>query len=101
MAADILDGSLVLKPSRRQLANLLNVSAAYIAVAAQLSPEKRKAIIAGRDDTTSFARLLNPSAKQLALPAPTIVDDATLVSIVRVGGVDRTLNAAALVEAAQ
>jgi hypothetical protein len=112
IAADILAGSAVFQPSARMLSTLLGVSVVYIGIAAQLSPEKRKAIIAGRN-STSFHALLNPPEPQLALPAPKAIDDSTnghvsasiadaeLITIARTVGAERMLAAAVAAEAAQ
>jgi hypothetical protein len=68
LAADLADGRAVIQLSTRQLAGLLDVSETYIRTAQQLTPEKRRAILSGRD-TTSFRRL-TPPGPHLTLPAP-------------------------------
>jgi hypothetical protein len=94
LAADIIDGVVTLQLSAQQVAQVLDVSVSYVALAQRLSPEKRKAILAGRDSMP----LLAPPARRLALPAPTDIDDATLVEVIRTVGIDRTLAAAVEVE---
>jgi hypothetical protein len=98
LAAAILAGDTDLKPSMRQLAQLFGVSVTYIGVAQQLSAAKRKAIISGQD-AVSFTDLLNGAKAPLALPAPKLVSDAELEAIISSAGLERTLNAAAAVEA--
>jgi hypothetical protein len=98
MAAAILAGDAGFKPSMRQLAQIFGVNVVYIGLAQQFSPAKRKAIIAG-EDVTSFTALLNPPKAPLALPAPKFVTDETLKETIRIAGIERTLNAAAAVEA--
>jgi hypothetical protein len=56
IAGAILAGDAALKLTASQLAKLLGVNAAYVALAAELSPGKRQAIASGADDT-SFAML--------------------------------------------
>jgi hypothetical protein len=51
-----LAGDVAIELTATQLAKLLGVSVAYIALAAKLSPSKRAAIASGRDET-SFATL--------------------------------------------
>jgi hypothetical protein len=101
LAADVLAGLAAFEPSRRQLSTSFGVSVTYIAAAARLTPEQRKAIIEGRD-STSFRTLLNPPEPQFALPAPkAVLDDAQVIGFVRSVGVTRVLDAAVLIEAAQ
>jgi hypothetical protein len=105
IAADVLAALAVFQPSVRQLSILLAVSTAYISVAARFSPEKRRAIIEGHDNT-AFAALLSPPEPRLALPMPAssiatnneAIDDNTLFDIVVTAGIDRVLTAAAEVE---
>jgi hypothetical protein len=104
LAADLVDGVMTIQLTMRQVARLLGVSENYIRIAQRFSPAKRAAILAGRD-STSFAVLLNPSARCLALPAPKQpiidwagIDDATLSDVVRAVGIDRALAAAVAVE---
>jgi hypothetical protein len=98
IAADVLAGLAVIKPTARQVADMFGVSVAYIGIAKQLSPAKRRAIASGKD-STSFVALLNPPAERLALPAPTAsIDDATLANVVQLAGIDRVLAAAVSVE---
>ena len=78
-----------------------SVFPSYIWAAAKLSPEKRLAIIEG-NDTTSFTLLLDPPPP--ALPAPKAVEDSDLFDlfdVVRRAGVNRVLDVAAAVEAAE
>jgi hypothetical protein len=88
------------KPSLRWLSFLFGVCEPYIALAIKLSPERRQAIIAGRDQT-SFVTLLKAPERQLTLPKPEAISDAQLVDFVRAVGSNRVLNAAVAVEAAQ
>jgi hypothetical protein len=98
LAADVVDGIVTVQLSAKQVAQLLAVSVPYLALAQQLSPKKRAAILSGKDDT-SFAGLLNPPAPQLALPAPRLAitwdgasDDALLANV-RAAGITRTWTA--------
>ncbi len=100
VVADALDGLLIIQPTAKQLASMLSVSVAYVAIATQLAPEKRQAIIAGRDGTR-FANLLNPSEPRLALPKPAANGELELLNTVRKFGVARTLDACCAVEAAE
>jgi hypothetical protein len=108
VGANAAGGQTTIDWSVAQLAAALKVSRQYIDLARTLSPEKRQAIIDGRD-RTSFAALLKAPEPQLALPAPKRVvavngesiDDATLIAVVRNCGIERTLQAAMVVEAAQ
>jgi hypothetical protein len=102
LAANILAQPGPFHPAVNQLANMLRVSPAYIAVARQMSAAKRAAILAGYDKT-SFVGLLNGPKAPLALPAPKAangVGDAELLSIVRNAGIGRVLDAAIAVERA-
>jgi hypothetical protein len=98
LAADVVDGIVTVQLSAKQVAQLLAVSVPYLALAQQFSPEKRAAIMSGKDDT-SFVALLNPPAPQLALSAPRLAitwdgasDDALLANV-RAAGVSRTWTA--------
>jgi hypothetical protein len=99
LAADIADGIVTVQLSAKQVAQLLGVSVPYITLAQQFTPEKRAAILGGKDDT-SFVGLLNPPTPQLALPAPNRLaitwdgasDDALLANV-RAAGVARTWTA--------
>jgi hypothetical protein len=103
VAANAADGLIDIDWAITQLAAALKVSRGYIDLARTLSPEKRHAIIDGRDQT-SFAALLKAPP---ALPAPKQVngngkcDDAEIVAIVRKYGSGRVLDACVAVEAAQ
>jgi hypothetical protein len=105
LTAEVLEGAANYQPTRKELAQLLGVSGNYIDAARKLSPERRRAIIEGRDDT-SFAALLNPPEPQFALPMPAssiatngeAIDDNTLFNIVATAGVDRVLTTAVEVE---
>src|SRR5262245_24792982 len=100
LAADIFDGLAVLQPSARQLARQLGVNEGYVRLARDLTPEKRKAILSGRD-STSFRRLLNPLTARRALPAPTLkpaMTDEHLVALAQQLGADRWLSAGARAE---
>ena len=108
VGANATEGQTKIDWSVAQLAAALKVSRVYIDLARTLSPEKRQAIIDGRDDT-SFVSLLRAPEMHQALPAPKRrvvvngkgIDDATLLAIVRNAGIERTLQAAMVVEAAQ
>jgi hypothetical protein len=98
LAADVVDGVATVQLTAKQVAQLLGVSTVYIALAQQFTPEKRAAILNGKDDT-SFVALLNPPAPQLALPAPRLAitwdgasDDALLANV-RAAGITRTWTA--------
>lgn len=97
IAAQILEGDVAIRLSTRQLAQLVGVSVPYVAAAKQLSPAKRQAIASGRD-SMSFAALLKPPTKPLALPKP--VSDTQLVDIIKGVGIDRVLTIACEVEQA-
>ena len=97
LAAAVIEGDAGFKPSMRQLSQLFGVSVAYVGLARQFSPAKRKAIIAG-EATINFTTLLNGPKAPLALPAPKVVSDAELEAIISSVGIDRTLTAAAAVE---
>jgi hypothetical protein len=102
LAADVVDGLATIRLTTKQLAEIFNVSVPYIALARELSPEKRSGIITGTD-STSFAGLLNAPAPTLALPAPNwkaLIDDTSLFNIVSAVGIDRVLSAASAVEQA-
>ena len=104
LGAEILDGNTVIQNlTVKTIAGLVGVSVSSLLAAARTTPAQREEIKAGR-------RPLQPRQRQLALPAPvkplpTIVsadvDDATVINIVRVIGIQRTLEAAVAVEAAQ
>ena len=98
LVASVLEGDVGYAPSMGQLAQHFGVSLSYIALARKFSPAKRKAIIAG-EDAISFSALLNGPKAPLALPAPKRVSDAELEAIICSAGIERTLNAAASVEA--
>jgi hypothetical protein len=97
LAAAVLAGDVDFTPSQRQLASIFGVSVAYVGLARQFSPAKRKAIIAG-EATINFTTLLNGPKAPLALPAPKLVSDAELEEVIRIAGIDRTLTAAVAVE---
>jgi hypothetical protein len=98
LAADVVDGIVAVQLSAKQVAQLLGVSAPYIALAQQFSPEKRAAILSGKD-STSFVGLLNPPTPQLALSAPRLAitwneaNDDALLANVRAAGITRTWTA--------
>jgi hypothetical protein len=87
LAADLADGRAVIQLSTRQLARLLGVSETYIRLAQQLSPEKRRAILAGRNSIFNL-----PPRRLPALPAP-LVSDEQLTNLAHLVGPDRWLNA--------
>jgi hypothetical protein len=68
----------------------------YVRLAQQLSPERRRAILSGKD-ATRFSVLFK---SRHALPAPKPpVSDAQLAAAIRSAGIERTLEVAASVEA--
>jgi hypothetical protein len=87
LAAELADGHAVIQPSIAQLVDLLGVSRAYIEVARKLTPERRRAILSGRD-ATSFATFFGPQAPCL-ISAP--VNDDALVQLERSVGPERRL----------
>jgi hypothetical protein len=89
LAAELADGRAIVQLSIAQLVGLLGVSRAYIEVARGLTPEKRRAILSGRDDT-SFAALRGPMSPRLA-SAP--VNDDALVQLARSVGPERLFSA--------
>ena len=94
VAANVIKGSTDIEWSVAQLMAALKVNRQYIDVACTLSPEKRAAIIDGRDQT-SFVTLLktvNGNGKD---------DDAVIVALVRKYGPARVFDACCTVEAAQ
>jgi len=94
LAANVLEGSTNIDWSVAQLMAALKVNRHYIDVACTLSPERRQAIIDGRDQT-SFVTLLktvNGNGKD---------DDAVIVALVRKYGPARVFDACCVVEAAQ
>jgi hypothetical protein len=107
VAANVDEELIRVKWSIAQLAAAFKVSRVYIDLARTFSPEKRQAIIDGRDQT-SFAALLAPNA-QLALPLPKqstngngeSINDAEIVALVLKYGTGRILDACVAVEAAQ
>ena len=109
VAANAAEGQTRIDLSVAQLVAALNVSRSYIDLARSFSPEKRQAIIDGLDGTSFAALLKTPELQQLAIPASKrrvvvngkSIDDATLLAIVRNAGIERTLQAAMAVEAAQ
>jgi hypothetical protein len=99
LAADVVDGLVTIQLTARQVSQLFGVSVGYIALAQQFTPEKRAAIMSGRD-STSFVALLNPPAPRLALPAPSLkvvnwdkANDDALLANVRAAGINRTWTA--------
>ena len=106
LAATILDEPGTFKPTVNQLANILHVTPAYIAVARKMPPIKCAAILAGFDKS-SFMPLLRkspPPWQPFALLAPNKtneIDDSNLLALVREVGVGRVLDAAIAVEAAE
>ena len=109
VAANAAEGQTRIDWSVAQLVAALKVSRVYIDLARSFSPEKRQAIIDGLDGTSFAALLRTPELQQLAIPASKrrvvgngkSIDDATLLAIVRNAGIERTLQAAMAVEAAQ
>lgn len=95
LAANVLERSTDIDWSIAQLVAALKVNRQYIDVACTLSPERRQAIIDGRDQT-SFVTLLkavNGNGKD--------DDDAMIVALVRKYGPARVFDACCTVEAAQ
>ena len=102
MVADVLDGLTQFVPSQQQLAHIFGVSVPYIQAARGLAPGKRAAILRGFDPV-SFADLVHPQRQlQLKLPAPNCasVTNRQLEQLIRVVGVERTLEAAVAIESA-
>jgi hypothetical protein len=81
------------KPSIAWLSRSFGVGPGYISAALGLSPERRAAIIEGRDKT-SFVSLLKAPARQLALPIPDKIDNAGLGEFMRIIEEMRTIEAA-------
>ena len=100
LAANVRVELAAFKPSVNWLSRLFGVCQPYIAAALKLSPERRQAIIEGRDKS-SFVALLKAPERRLALPVPTAVDDSRIIEFVRTVGVTRVLDAAVMIEAAQ
>jgi hypothetical protein len=90
IGANVADGLTNLELSIAQLTAALKVSRGYIDLARTLSPEKRQAIIEGRDQT-SFVGLLK-APQQLALPSTNGRSD-DLVAVVRKYGAERVFDA--------
>ena len=90
LAAELADGRAVVQLSIAQLVELLGVSRTYIEIARRLTPERRRAILSGQDDT-SFAALFDPQTPRLASPAP--VNDDALVQLARSVGPERLFSA--------
>ena len=94
LAADVVDGLVTVQLTAKQVAQLLGVSAPYIALAQQFTPEKRAAIMSGKDDTSFVACSIPPAP--LALPAPSLAiswdgaNDDALLANVRAAGITRT-----------
>ena len=109
IAANAAEGQTRIDWSVAQLTAALKVSRVYIDLARSFSPEKRQAIIDGLDGTSFAALLKTPELQQLAIPTSRrrvvvngkSIDDATLLAVVRNAGIERTLQAAMAVEAAQ
>jgi hypothetical protein len=103
LAADWIDGRVVLQPTIRQASELLGVSPTYIVTASRLSDKKRAAISSGQD-CTSFVALLKLPAKQPVLLKSVNgndkVSDADLIELAKTNGPDRLLAAAVAAEAA-
>jgi hypothetical protein len=95
VAAQLLEGEVVIALSARQAALLLGANAAYVHAARKLSAAKRQAIADGTDPI-SFVTLLKAPSMPLELSKP--VSDAALISVIRDAGLDRTLAAACAVE---
>jgi hypothetical protein len=103
LAADLVDGRLMLQPSIQQAAALLEVNSTYVGLALRLSDGIRAAILSG--DPIAFTALLDLPAKQLVRSKPVNgngsgMSDARLVAIAKTVGVNRMLTAAAAAEAA-
>jgi hypothetical protein len=96
IAAQLLEQEVVIDLSVRQVAQLLGVSVPYILAARQLSSATREAIVNG-GDLMSFASLLPPNSKLLALPKLPVTD-LELADIVRNVGIERVLAIACQVE---
>jgi hypothetical protein len=96
MGANILNGPGHLFTTTL-LANILHVSPAYIAAARKLSPLDRDGILSGLDKR-SFSPFLK---KKKNGNGHGTIDDFALLAMVREVGIERTLDAACLIEAAQ
>ncbi len=92
LAANILDEPGPFKPNVAQLVSMLRVTVAYIAVARKLTVFQRADIMTGVDTTTSFSLLKKQKAG---------IDNDKLLAFVRTAGIDRVLDAACAVEAAE
>jgi hypothetical protein len=93
LAAELADGRAIIQLSIGQLAELLGVSRTYIKVARKLTPEKRLAILSGRDNT-SFRPLLTSPIPRLVLMAPAgTPSDESLAALAHRVGPDRWLAA--------
>jgi hypothetical protein len=99
LVAAIVKQDVGYEPSAKQLASWFGVNLAYVGVAMSLTPAARAAIISG-EKKTEFAALLNPP-KTLALPKSKPVPTEMLVQLIREIGIEKTLDLAASVEAAQ
>ena len=97
LAADVLDGTVRLNPSQKQLADIFGVSVVYIAIAQKLSPGKRAAILRGWDPT-SFAELMPRRSAMLPAPNGASITNLQLEYVIRAVGVERVLEAAVAVE---
>jgi hypothetical protein len=93
LAANILDEPGPFKPTITQLVTMLKLTVAYVAIAREMTAFQRAAIMDG-SDTTSFS-LIKKQKKAAG------IDDRKLLAIVRTAGVDRVLNAACAIEAAE
>ena len=102
IAADVIEHKTDIEWSIAQIMASLKVSRAYIDVARGLSPERRAAIINGRDQT-SFVTLIKAANPQLPLWANGNghdLDDAMLLALVRKVGPARMFDAVVAVDSA-
>jgi len=99
IAADAIEGLTTVDPTKAQVAAMLGVSLAYVAVARKLPPGKRAAILRGWDPTP-FAGLMKGETGK-AVTRVKVITDSDLANLARAVGPERMLEAAATVEAAE
>jgi hypothetical protein len=105
LAADVYDGTKRYQPTRRELAVLFGVSGNMIDRARRLTAEQRQLITNGWVSSLAY---FDPWPRPLALPKPaptveinSIIDDETIRTMTAAAGVDRVVDIAAALEAAQ
>jgi hypothetical protein len=97
LAANVTDGLARYVPTNQQIAADFGVSVTYIDIARRLTPEKREAILKGRD-TTSLAELMPRRPALVPAPNCASVTNIQLEHVIRVAGIERVLEAACAVE---